>query len=371
MRGPVARADITSATSATSGTVTRLTAALLRAGVIREVPSDGASTSTGRPRVPLDLDTNNRAVLSAHVGLNMSTVAAVDLRAGVVIERIVKHRSNAAENVLKGVAAELRTIRGELGGRHIIGAGVTSGGVIDPNSGVLVTHPRPDWSGVPVRQIMADGLGLEVVYDSEVNAEAIAELIYGRPADTLVTLFVGSVVEAALVVRQRIVRGAHGRAGSLAHLPVAGASGPVCTCGRRSCFGVVAANPALLAAGREQGIVAERETYHDIVARAADGDPQVRGLLRRRAQWVGEAVSVIVDFIDPDAVVLFGNATAYDDYVDDVRSGMRKVNGNHSSATVRPATFGTHAGAVSGAALLLDRYFADPVAYEPALHHAG
>lgn len=371
--GPLARAEITAATSTSSGAVTKLTSALLRAGIVRELPFDSADPRPGRPRVPLDLDIESRAVLSAHIGLNLSTVAAVDLRGGIVVERLVTHRSADIENVIDRVVEELAAIRDGLGGRRIIGAGITSAGIVDPREGVLHSHPRPEWTRVPVRRLVADGLGMDAIYDNEVRAEAMAELIYGNEqlADNLVTLFVGSVVEAALVVNGTIQRGAHGHAGSLAHLPIADADGPPCSCGRRNCLRTLTTNAALLARGQEQGVVGAQESYDDLIVRAEDGDPEVRRLMQQRARWVGEAVGVIVDLVDPGAVVLSGNATHYDDYLEDVTTSMRSIDPTRPQNAVRLASFGAHAAAVSGAALLLDRYFTDPVSFEPALRQVG
>lgn len=373
MRGPVARAEITQATNTSSGAVTKLTSALLKAGVIREQPGMDVAGGPGRPRVPLDLDTSSRTVLSLHIGVNLSTIAAVDLRGGVVIERLAKHRSTSIATVLDALAGDLAALRDELQGRRIVGIGVTSAGVIDPRSGVLVSHPQREWSSVRVRDHFADRLGIPVVYDNEVRAEALAELMYGTrlTASNLVTLFVGGVVEAGLVVDRQIQRGARGSSGSLAHLQISSARGATCRCGSRSCFGAVATNPALLAVGREQGIVTDRETYDDVLTRANDGDRAVRRLLDQRARWVGEAVGVIQDLIDPEAVVLSGNATFFDGYLDAVRASLAAVDPTRSGSTVRLASFGAQSSAVSGAALLLDRYFADPVAFEPELRQVG
>lgn len=373
MRGPVARAEITRATNTSSGAITKLTSALLKAGVIREYASMDSAPGPGRPRVPLDLDTSSRAVLSLHIGVNLSTIAAVDLRGGVVIERLVKHRSTSIDNVIDALIGELSAMRGELRARRVVGVGVTSAGVIDVGSGVLVSHPHREWAAAAVRDRMASRLDLPVVYDNEVRAEAMAELMYGTrlTVSNLITLFVGGVVEAGLVVNRQIQRGTHGNAGSLAHLPIGSVVGAACRCGSRSCFGTVATNPALLAMGRERGVVEERETYDDVLARANDGDVEARRLLDQRARWVGEAVGVVQDLFDPEAVVLSGNATYFDGYLDAVRASAGAVDPSRSGSTVRLASFGAHSTAVSSAALFLDRYFADPVAFEPELRHVG
>ncbi|WP_162605990.1 ROK family protein [Jiangella aurantiaca] len=373
--GPIPRADITEIAGTSSGTTTKLTAALIEAGIVKELTASGPTAGAGRPRVPLDLDTASRAVLTLHIGVHYSLVAAVDIRAEQILQRKVEHRSADAREVIQRAAGALAELRRQLGGRLVIGVGITSGGTVDHTAGRLMHHADLGWTSVPVRDLVAEQLGLEVVYDNEARGEALAELTFGvgSRADNVIALFVGSVVEAAIVVDRRIHRGAHGVAGTVTHLPVGEARGPRCECGRRNCLRMVASNTGLLTIAREQGIATESTTYEELVERSAGGDDAVAELLALRARWVGEAVGVLTDLLDPDAVTLSGNATHAEGFLDAVRTGMRSADPTRPDEVVQLATFGEQSTAAAAAALLLDRYFADPVAFEPGLdtNHGG
>ncbi|WP_162606343.1 ROK family protein [Jiangella asiatica] len=371
--GPIPRAEITEIAGTSSGTTTKLTAALIDAGVVRELTASGPAAGAGRPRVPLDLDTTSRAVLTLHIGVHYSLVAAVDLRAEQILQRQVAHSSAEAESVIRGAAEALAELRDQLSGRHVVGVGITSGGSVDHTAGRLMHHAELGWTEVPVRDLVAEQLGLEVVYDNEARGEALAELTFGvgSSADNVIALFVGSVVEAALVVNRQIHRGARGIAGTVAHLPVGAAQGPRCECGRTNCLRMVASNTGLLALARERGLATESTTYEELVNRGADA--AVSDLLALRGRWVGEAVGTLTDLLDPDAVTLSGNATHADGFLDAVRDGMRAADPSRPDGIVQLATFGERSTAAAAAALLLDRYFTDPVAFEPGLdtHQAG
>lgn len=369
MRGPIARTEIVNAMNASSGGITKLTSELIGAGLIKEVAAPEPAAGVGRPQVPLDLDTDSRAVLSVHIGLRYSVVAAVDLRGRVIVQRGLEHGSATATRVLRQTINVLAGVRDELSSRRVVGVGVTSGGVIDHANGVLVTHPGLGWHAVPVRQLVAEGLGLDVVYDNEACGEALGELMYGTrlTVGNLITIFVGGVVEACLVIDRKIIRGANGTAGTLTHLPVDKARGQACTCGRRNCLQAIASNPALLVTGREQGIVGEDATYEDLLQRATDGDRRARRLLTLRAHWVGQAVAILQGLMDPEAILLSGNAIAFDGYLDAVHSGMDQIDPALPKTMVRLATLGNRSTSIAGAALFLDLYFGDPAAYEPQL----
>jgi predicted NBD/HSP70 family sugar kinase len=368
--GPISRAEITRLAGTASGTTTKLTSALIEAGIVREVTAAGPGSGFGRPRVPLDLDASRRAVLTLHIGVHYSVVAAVDLRAQRIVNRVIEHPdARDPIGVVRTASEALSTLRAELADRRVLGVGITSGGTVEHTTGRLIHHPDLGWESVPVRDLVADRLDLPVVFDNEARGEALTELTFGVGAelDNLITLFVGSVVEAAVVFNRQIHRGATGLAGRVTHLPVADVRGPRCDCGRRNCLRVVASNTGLLAQAQERGIAGPATTFDDLLERSRDGDRVVMKLLDVRARRVGEAVGTLVDLLDPQAVTLSGNASYADGYLDAVRSGMRTADPDRRTGIVRLATFGEHSTAAAAASLLLTRYFNDPAEFEPLL----
>ena len=58
----------------------------------------------------------------------------------------------------------------------------------------------------------------------------------------------------------------------------------------------------------------------DVTALARSGDKTARRLLRARIEWLGEAVSILIDVFSPDKVVLAGAIRTLDNDVDLIRS---------------------------------------------------
>uniref|UniRef100_UPI0015F0C845 ROK family protein n=1 Tax=Streptomyces phytophilus TaxID=722715 RepID=UPI0015F0C845 len=118
-------------------------------------------------------------------------------------------------------------------------------------------------------------------------------------------------IGAAVVMDGELLRGAHGFAGELGHVPVRPQGRP-CVCGGRGCLEQYAGEEAVL---RASGIgPAHARAAHPgpggriamLAARAADGDARVRAALREAVGALGVAIAGAVNILDPEAVVLAG-----------------------------------------------------------------
>ena len=104
----------------------------------------------------------------------------------------------------------------------------------------------PAWSGFPLRQHVEELTGLPVVLDTLAGAAAEGELRYGDTLTTtsFFTLVLDRTIESACVLDGMRLCGAHGNAGSLAHVTV-DPGGPACTCGAKGCLAAFASASAL------------------------------------------------------------------------------------------------------------------------------
>jgi predicted NBD/HSP70 family sugar kinase len=368
--GPLSRSDLAELTGVTAGTVTRLTASLLHAGVLVEVPELRTGGDNGRPRRPLDLNRRNRAVLGIHIGLQYTTVAAVDLGAGLLVERQIEHASPDVDSVVTEAVLAARQVADELPAWTVFGAGVSTGGTVDYDTGVLVHHPALGWRDVPLRSRMAAGLGLPIEYDSAVRALALYESTYGsgRDVEHLLNVFVGNVLDSAFVMGGQVYRGPGSTAGTVTHLAIRGVRGPACSCGRTNCYQAVASNVGVLAIGRATGVLGPHETYAALEQRWSAGDAQVARLLRRRAGWVGQAVALLVDVLNPQLAVLSGKPTQEAGLLEVVRRSAASHSelGAAIAPRIQLATL-QHQLPISSAALFLDRCFRDPALLDSGL----
>jgi predicted NBD/HSP70 family sugar kinase len=130
-------------------------------------------------------------------------------------------------------------------------------GAVDPSTGRLAYAAHlPGWHVPDLTGRLCEGLGLPVSIENDVNLAALAELDRGQATEVrdFVLLWVSDGIGLAVVLGRTLHRGAHGGAGEVAYMPLAGA--PLAPGGRWAHTGGMqqaAGNPAILKLMREHG----------------------------------------------------------------------------------------------------------------------
>jgi predicted NBD/HSP70 family sugar kinase len=300
--GPVARSTVARLTGLSPAAVTRQYGTLAALGLITERAGPIAYHGVGRPHIPVDIDTERHLVGGIHVAHEHCTLVSLDLRGQVRARRVLPHTDREPAALLARAARELRDL---LPGRTPLALGVATGGWVDPDEGVVVEHRSLGWRDVPVRALLTRHTGLPVHVDSHARALAQAEQLFGeaRHSDSVVHLFVGNVVDAAIVTAGGTPhRGPRSAAGEVAHLPL-GDPAVRCGCGRSGCFEATVADFALAERAVEAGVLA-RPVIADLVAAARAGSGPALDLLVARARLVGRAAALLLDVVNPDLLVI-------------------------------------------------------------------
>ncbi|MFH8500148.1 ROK family transcriptional regulator [Streptomyces coeruleorubidus] len=161
----------------------------------------------------------------------------------------------------------------------LLGVGVALPGPLDHVRGVLhrVTG-FPEWDGFPLREALADRLGVPVVVDKDTNAAALG-LAAGGEGGSFAYLHLGTGLGAGLVIGGSVHRGARTGAGEFGH-QVIQLDGPPCTCGVRGCVEALCL-----------GAVA-------------------RGDVEEAARVLGAGAANLVGLLDIDVVLLGGRTVA-------------------------------------------------------------
>ncbi|MEU3604651.1 ROK family transcriptional regulator [Streptomyces sp. NPDC035033] len=323
--GPVSRGAVARLSGLSPAAVSRQATDLTRLGLLRDLPEPTGGGGVGRPRIPVDLHvgpTGGPVAAGVHLGVPGSTFAVVDLRGRVLARHQYPHVALGPRSLAETVGAELRAFLGRhVGGRPLLGVGAAIGGWVDPTTGVVVRHDALGWRRRPLAAELSRSLGgVAVRLDNHARSIAQSEILFGRPAArrSLVHLFVGNVVDAAVGLAGVVHQGPGAAAGDVAHLPVPDSTVP-CPCGRSGCLEATASNTALARTAVRRGIVPEPETSL-VVDAAAAGDRRADRLLRERARAVGRAVALLLDVLNPDLVVVTEQASVLEpDYLEEIR----------------------------------------------------
>jgi glucokinase len=193
---------------------------------------------------------------------------------------------------------------------RLLAVGLVVPGVVDTQQGIAVYAANLGWQQLPLRQIVADAVGLPVILDHDVRAAGLAELELGAGQGLQEVLFValGTGVAAAVITRAQVSAGATGRAGELGHLPVF-PEGEWCACGQRGCTETYASAAALSRRYSAASGIADVPA-HDVISRAAAGDPLADGIFSDAITALGRALVIYVLLMDPELILIGGGMAA-------------------------------------------------------------
>ncbi len=364
----MARTLIGRATGLSPAAVSRQTADLISLRLLRELPASITPPRAGRPFIPLDIDTRHHVACGVHIAVSFITFSLVDLRGRVLAQENVSHQGVAVE-VLRQIGEYLPGFMARHArGNRPIGLGVVTGGRVDPRRGVIVEHGPLGWRDVPVRQVLAAVTSLPVHVDGHARALAQAEILFGDPRArrSLVHLFVGNVVDAAIATGGLVHRGPHSGAGDVAHLALSDV--PVtCPCGRSSCVQAAISEQTLVKRAVRDGMIPTPD-LGSLTDAVRGGDVRARTLLRDRLRLIGRVVAMLLDMIDPEVLVLTEYTTIV---LPDLLADLYEEVAAHSRVcadperTVLSSRFGPQALAVAAGATVLDAVHRSPRSLRP------
>ena len=199
-----------------------------------------------------------------------------------------------------------------LGEQTLAGIGVSFGGPVDYNAGLVrLSHHVPGWENTPLQTILQDAFHAPVQVDNDANVAALGEWRFGagHGVDSLLYITVSTGIGGGLVLDKRPFRGHSGMAGEIGHT-VVDPNGPVCLCGKRGCVERLASGPYMaqdLAA--RLGVPDEQITGKDVAEMAAQGNGDAQQILLRGAWALGSGIGNAANLINPQRVVLGGGVT--------------------------------------------------------------
>lgn len=357
-RGPVSRADIARDTGLSPATITGITAALIRDGIVVE-ESAGHSTGGRRP-ILLAIDRSAASALGIKLTENSAVIALTDLGADLIDQRDVSFTAGSSPEVVAAALGEgIAAIRAEHSDRQVVGLGVGMAGVIDREGGRCRFTPFFPWRDVPLRDLLAEAAGLPVIIENDVNALTVAERWFGEGASTTeyLVLTIGRGVGMGIMIHGALYRGSRDGAGEFGHITV-DPDGPLCPCGKRGCVEAYAGERAIEQAARD--VTGRDISLDEAITRARAGDEALAGVFADAGRVLGLALSGVVSVLNPGLLILGGEGSRF---IDLLLPTLTEALGKHAfddfAADMRIVVepWGDDAWARGAAALVLDDFF--------------
>lgn len=260
----------------------------------------------------------------------------------------------------------------ELRQNHdVVGVGVGAAGFIDADRRTVVFAANLAWRDRPLADELERMVSLPVVVENDANAAGWGEFRFGaaKDADHMLMLTVGTGLGGAMVHDGRLLRGASGMAGEVAHV-TAVPDGQWCGCGRRGCLEQYTAGTALVRTARKRassgdpalgplvqaaGGTAKGIDGPLITRLAQHGDPASIELIAEIGRHLGTGVASLAAVLDPGVIVVGGGVSAAGDLLLD--PARQAYTANLTARAFRPiapwklASMGNEAGIVGAADL--------------------
>ena len=238
-----------------------------------------------------------------------------DQGADAVVDRMVR----MIETAIKETMAETGAKRDDF-----VGVGVGSPGPLDREKGIIITTPNLGWVNFPLRDAIADRVGLPVRIDNDANCATLGEWWMGaaKGGRNVVGVTIGTGIGGGLILEGRLYHGSSDIAGEIGHTTI-DVTGRRCKCGNYGCLEAYASGPSIAERAREQlqggdhGSIMyqlvhgelERLTAAIVYDAAKKGDEIALEVVRETARFLGAGLANLLNVFNPDVVVIAGGVT--------------------------------------------------------------
>jgi len=265
-----------------------------------------------------------RAVIGIDVGGSKTLFALFDESFRVVEKAKIKTPLDAGEKgftkALLGGAEELAR-KAVKQGYTLLGCGVGCAGEIDRVSGVLKCSPNiPFIKNYPLKSKLTKAIGFDTFVDNDVHMGLYGEHQLGaaKGLKHVIGVFFGTGIGAAVIIDGKLHLGASGCAGEIGHYLVS-PMGVLSGWERHGILDDFVSRNAM--AGEAAALAAKHWAPRLFELAGSDagkirastlakairlGDKRIEGMVRGRARMAGIALSNLVDFLNPEMLVLGG-----------------------------------------------------------------
>ncbi len=328
----VSRVQLAKLTKLSKPSVTELTQGLIEKGLIYEIGPEHVRDKVGKKPTLLTLNSDAYQMVCVVIHNTTIVVSLLDLRVQVIEVEQIPLNGSIGNELVQLLAEVIQRII-QKATRPILGISVGTPGIIDTLSGIVHLTANFAWHNLPLAQILTDQFQVPVYIGNDSNFAAMGEYRFGiaKGVSDLLVVEVGDGIGIGILDDGRIIHGSSYAAGELGHTPFPFLD-DVCICGQCGCLETVVSwwglkrHAELLlkqkGASTLRQIVGDGAVSSDAIRKAFEaGDPDIVALIDKAATYLGRALVIVINLLNPYYVVLTGSLLTFGDrFIDMVRT---------------------------------------------------
>ena len=357
--GQIGRAEIARGSGLSTQAVSNIISDLLSDGLISE--QGRKATTRGQPPVQYGLNPCGGYAVGIEIRPDAVFAAVLDL-CGIPVATL-RHALTARDldGVTQAVVAAKSAIIGmaKIHETTVLGAGIVMPGPFG-RTGLSGTGSEFSiFHDVSPTAWFTEALGVPVVVENDANAAAVAERVAGVAGgfDTFAFLYFGNGLGLGIMQSGKLVTGAFGNAGEIGHIPVVSKGRTVLL---ETVISRLSVQKHLLEAGFDI------DSIDGLTQLYAARTPAIMEWLEAAAEPLSNAIAIIENMFDPDALILGGAMpdAMFDHLIGAVSLADRSVSNRPGRATERllRGASGRMTGTLGAGSLVINRAFTPRIA---------
>ena len=308
--GVSSRAQIAKALGLTPAAITKITARLIDAGVVKE--TGDMEGIKNRRSIGLALDSDAFHVIGVKFARSLVQIGVFDLSGKpLAFREMPKVTEDTIDATIESIRRTINDLLAE--DEAIVAVGMAVPGPYLKDLGrTAVVSSMQGWRRVNFPEEFGSAFRVPVFVEQDARAGALAQYLFdpGNASDNLAYYLIGEGIGLGIIEQGRIIDGSRGVATEIGHVSI-DLDGRPCDCGNVGCLERYCAAPAIhemvVGAGdliENASSLTHAQACRALFAKANGGDERARGIVRAAERYLAFGCVTIINMFNPERIII-------------------------------------------------------------------
>jgi glucokinase len=248
------------------------------------------------------------------IGGTKTAVAVIDEHGSILAREETPTIARAGFTAAMDAIAGMLERTAARAAAKISGIGIACTGPVDAVTGDIGdVEFLPGWQGCNPVAHLSQRFRVAVAMENDADAAALAEVCWGvaRGKRSLISVTVGTGIGGGILLNGKLYRGVNGAHPEIGH-HVIEPTGPLCSCGARGCWEILASGPAMMRRFRDTSVPSDVSDASPVSAqvicdKARRGEVKAIAAVESEATYLGIGLANLITLFAPEMIVLSGS----------------------------------------------------------------